>query len=716
MNKQANHSPELVEKAVHTIQMLAVDGVEKAKSGHPGTPMALAGIAFEIFTRHLRYDPLDPAWPDRDRFILSCGHASMLLYSMLHLAGYDLPMEQLKQFRQFGSRTPGHPESHLTPGVETTTGPLGQGIAAAVGIASSIRMLGARFNQVAPVSTARVFGIASDGDLMEGVSAEAASLAGHLKLDNLIFFYDDNKITIDGKTDLAFSEDVGRRYEAYGWHVQRIDGHNQEQIREALDEAVTLEGRPKLIIARTHIGIGSPNKQDTAKAHGEPLGEEEVKLTKQAIGWPLEPTFLVPDEVRAIFKQRAEQGKLAHDAWKKEVDKLQKAGGEKAALYERLMKRAVPENLLEELVKVAPAKDAATRAHSGVIEQRVAALVPSLVGGSADLNPSTKTYIEDSPAVVAGKFGGRNIHFGIREHAMGAFVNGVASSDGFIPFGSTFLIFSDYMRASIRIAALTHLQSLFVFTHDSIYLGEDGPTHQPVEQLWALRLIPNLDVVRPCDALECAGAWAHALGRKDGPTAFALTRQKVANIPREEGFDPKVMLRGAYTLADAKEPTLVIVATGSEVEVAVAAKKILDADGQRVRVVSALCWEQFRREDESYRDEVLPKGVQRVVLEVGVTYPWLAVVGEQGLVIGHDDFGSSAPDKVLQKEFGFTPEAVAERIRKHIAGERTAPVAKKKSESAAAKKSESAAPAAKKSEGASAAKKSEGAAPKKRKS
>ncbi|EYF07904.1 transketolase [Chondromyces apiculatus] len=662
MNQQAHDSPELVKKAIHTIQMLAVDGVEKAKSGHPGTPMALAGIAFEIFTKHLRYDPQDPSWPGRDRFILSCGHASMLLYGMLHLAGYDLPMEQLKQFRQFGSKTPGHPESHLTAGVETTTGPLGQGIASAVGTAASIKMLGARFDDVASIATGRVFGIASDGDMMEGVSGEAGSLAAHLGLDNLIFFYDDNKITIDGKTELAFSEDVGRRYEAYGWHVQHIDGHDQEQIRKALDTAVSVTGKPKLIVARTHIGIGSP-KQDSEKAHGEPLGEKDVEATKKAIGWPLEPTFFVPDEVREIFTRRAEEGKAAHAAWKKELEKLQKAGGEKAELYRKLMAHEVPENLLEELVKVVPTKEGATRAHSGAIEQRVAALVPSLVGGSADLNPSTKTLIEGSPAIGKGKFEGRNIHFGIREHAMGAFVNGLASSDGFIPFGSTFLIFSDYMRPAIRIAALTHLRSLFIFTHDSIYLGEDGPTHQPVEHLWALRLIPNVDVVRPCDALECAGAWAYAMQRKDGPTVLALTRQKVANIARAEGFDPKVMLRGAYTIADASDPTLVIVATGSEIEVAVAVKKILDGEGQRVRVVSALCWQQFEREDASYRDAVLPPGVRRVVIEAGVTYPWHAVVGEKGLVVGRDDFGASAPDKVLQKEFGFLPETVAARIR-----------------------------------------------------
>jgi transketolase len=654
--------PKLIEKAVHTVQMLAVDGVEKANSGHPGTPMALAAITLEIWLRHLRYDPTDPKWPGRDRFVLSCGHASMLLYSMLHLAGYDLPMDELKRFRQWESKTPGHPESFMTPGVETTTGPLGQGIANAVGMAASVKMLAARFNKEAPLFTGRVFGICSDGDLMEGVSAEAGSLAGHLGLDNLIFFYDDNKITIDGSTDLAFSEDVGKRYEAYGWFVQHIDGHDHAQIRAALDRAVANQGKPSMIVARTHIGIGSP-KQDSHKAHGEPLGAEALKITKQKIGWP-EETFYVPDEVRTLFAERAAEGKAAHAEWQAALQSFKTRGDSTPALYDQIMSRHVPDDLFEELLKVVPTKDAATRVQSGLIEQRVAALVPSFVGGSADLNPSTKTYIEGSPALSAGHYEGRNVHFGIREHAMGSFVNGMASSEGFIPFGSTFLIFSDYMRPAIRLAALSHLQSLFVYTHDSVYLGEDGPTHQPVEHYWALRLIPNLDFVRPCDALECAAAWAHALQRKTGPTAFALSRQKLANLPRPAGFNPRSMLRGAYTIAEAEgAPTLVIIATGSEVEVAVGAKKILDAEGERVRVVSALCVSQFLREDAGYRDSVLPPGVPRVAVEIGVSAPWYSVVGGGGLVIGLDHYGASAPDKDLAKNFGFVPDAVAAKIR-----------------------------------------------------
>ena len=657
------YDQKLVDLAVHTIQMLAVDGVEKANSGHPGTPMALSAIAFEIFTRHLRYDPQDPNWPDRDRFVLSCGHASMLLYSMLHLAGYDLTMDEMKNFRQLGSRTPGHPEVGMTPGVEVTTGPLGQGISTSVGMAAAIKMLAARFNDgESKIATGRIFGIASDGDMMEGISGEAASLAAHLGLDNLIFFYDDNKITIDGATDLAFSEDVGKRYEAYGWFVQHIDGHDHAQIRQALDRAVANTGKPSLIVARTHIGIGSP-KQDSCKAHGEPLGESAITATKKAIGFDPAQTFYVPDEVRALFRERAQDGVKARNAWQHTVNHFIAKGGEKVALYNQLATKEVPSDLFEQLLKIAPAKDAATRVQSGLIEQKVAELVPSLAGGSADLNPSTKTYIEGSSAINRSDFSGRNVHFGIREHAMGAFVNGMALTNGFIPFGATFLVFSDYMRPAIRVAALSHLQSIFVFTHDSVYLGEDGPTHQPVEHYWALRLIPNLDFVRPADAMECAAAWTHALSRKHGPTAIALTRQKTINHPRPENWDPKSMLRGAYTIAESNgAPSLVIIATGSEVDVAIATKAILDAQGGNVRVVSAPCWTAFEREPAAYRERLLPQGVRRVVIEIGRSDPWRGVVGEKGLVVGLDSYGASAPDKELQKHFGFLPEQVAARI------------------------------------------------------
>ncbi len=650
----------LVDQAVLTIRMLSVDGVEKAQSGHPGTPMALAQICFEIWTRHLRYDPKHPDWADRDRFVLSCGHASMLLYSMLHVSGYGVTLDDLKSFRQWGSKTPGHPEIHLTPGVETTTGPLGQGISNGVGMALALKMRAARIG--AGNVGARVFGICSDGDLMEGVSGEASSLAGHLGLDNLIFFYDDNKITIDGDTDLAFSEDVRKRYEAYGWATWVIDGHDHAAIQKALDEAVLHVGQPKMIVARTHIGIGSPNKQDSHKAHGEPLGANEVKLTKEKAGWPLE-TFYVPKEVYGLFEERAKDGAQARQAWERGMAALP---ADVQAAWAALSKRLVPENLLAELVAAAPKKEVATRVSAGLVEQRAAALVPSLVGGSADLNPSTKTFIEGSPAVKRGEFAGRNIHFGIREHAMGAIVNGMAMTEGFIPFGSTFLVFSDYMRPTIRIAAISHLQSLFVFTHDSLYLGEDGPTHQPVEHVWALRLIPNVDVVRPADSLECAAAWAHALGRTKGPTVFALTRQNLPLLERAAGFDPADMLKGGYVLADATDPTCVLVATGSEVALAVGAKSVLDAAGERVRVVSMPCLEAFLRQDAEYRESVLPKGVRRISIELGVTAPWRGIVGDDGLAIGHDGFGYSAPAGVIAKELGFVPDAIAAKVRSFL--------------------------------------------------
>jgi transketolase len=660
----------LRDEAVMTIRMLAVDAVEKASSGHPGAPMGLAQIAYEIWTRHLRYDPSDPKWPDRDRFVLSAGHASMLLYGMLHLSGYDLSMDELKQFRQWGSRTPGHPEHFLTPGVETTTGPLGQGFANAVGMAAAIKMLGARFNSHEPdLIRARVFGIASDGDMMEGVSGEAASLAGHLGLDNLVFFYDDNRITIDGDTALAFSEDVGRRFEAYGWFVQRIDGHEHGQIREALDRAVAEGERPSLIVARTHIGYGAPTKQDSHAAHGEKLGKDEVAATKKKAGWPEEPTFRVTDPVRALFAERAKDGGEERKKWQEKLDRLKARGGAAAAEWDALLERRVPKDLYAQLLAVAPKKEDATRNLSGVIQQKVAELVPALAGGSADLNPSTKTYIKASAAVAKRRFEGRNIHFGIREHAMGSFANGMALTGAFIPYTATFLVFADYMRPPIRLAALGHLQCVFVFTHDSVYLGEDGPTHQPVEHLWALRAIPHLDVWRPADGAECAAAWAAVLERRDGPAVLALTRQNVPPLPRPEAFDPQQMLRGAYLVSDAGggAPEAVVIATGSEVHVALEAKKLLGERGARLRVVSAPCWDAFERQDEVYRQKLLPSGVRRCSIELGITQPWRGVVGDGGLCIGHDEFGASAPWQVIRDKLGFTGQAVADRLARWLA-------------------------------------------------
>lgn len=671
-----NIDPKLVDQAVLTIQMLAVDGVEKARSGHPGAPMGQADVAFELFMHALRFDPADPHWPNRDRFVLSSGHASMMLYSLLHLAGYDLSLDELKQFRQWGSRTPGHPEARHAPGVETTTGPLGQGLANAVGMAAGLGMLAARFEPHEPgLIDARVFCIAGDGDMMEGISSEAASLAGHLGLGNLVLVYDDNDISIDGPTSLSFSEDVGQRFEALGWHVQHVDGHDHAQIRRALDAAMAEQSRPSLIVARTHIAKGAATMQDSAGAHGSPLGADEVRRTKDKHGWPHEPAFLVPDAVRALFAERAREGAALRQSWLEKLARLEARGGAPAELWRKLTRRALPPDLLAQLVAAAPAKEAATRVQSGLVEQRVAELVPALVGGSADLTPSNNTFIKGAAVVARGELAGRNFHFGVREHAMGAFANGLALTDAFIPFVSTFLVFSDYVRPAVRMAALSKLQAIFVFTHDSLHLGEDGPTHQPVEHLWALRVIPNVDVVRPADALECAAAWAQALERRIGPTVFALSRQSLPNLPRPEGFDPSWMLRGAYVLADPPTgPTgqavldAVVVATGSEVSLCFEACKLLAARGRRLRLVSAPCWEAFERQPASYREQVLPRGVRRAVVELGVTQPWRGVAGEGGLVIGHDNFGMSAPSKVIAEKLGLTPAAVADRLERWLAG------------------------------------------------
>ncbi len=652
----------IVHLAVHTIKGLSIDAVQKAKSGHPGTPMGLASITFELFARTMRHDPADPGWIARDRFVLSCGHASMLLYSILHLSGYDLSLEELRQFRQWGSKTPGHPEHGLTAGVETTTGPLGQGIANAVGLAIGLKAKEARFGT--PYAGARVFTICSDGDVMEGVSCEASSIAGHLGIDNLIAFYDDNKITIEGETSLAFSEDVGKRYEAYGWFVQHIDGHDHAAIRAALDRALAEKGRPSFIVARTHIGHGAPNLHDTHKAHGEPLGEEEIRLTKAAMGFDPDKHFFVPGEVSAFFAARkAELGK-ARAAWQDAHDAWARANPELARAQASFEAKTIPADIYEQLLAALPTKEDATRNLSNAIQQKVAALVPSLVGGSADLAPSTKTLIKDGGAVGRGEFGGRNFHFGIREHGMGAICNGLSLCGGIVPYGATFLIFSDYMRPSIRLSALMEQQCLWIFTHDSIFLGEDGPTHQPIEQLGALRLIHNLAVVRPADPLEVAAAWAIALSRTHGPTAFALTRQKLPNLERHAGFSPRDALRGGYVLQEASggPPELVIVATGSEVGVAVGARKRLEDKGRRVRVVSALSLEVFAQQDAAYRDAVLPPGVRRVSIEAGRTEPWRPWIGADGIAIGIDHYGASAPDKVLAEKFGFTVEAAAGKI------------------------------------------------------
>ncbi|MBX3263970.1 MAG: transketolase [Labilithrix sp.] len=657
------YSPKQVELAVNTIKTLSIDAVEKANSGHPGTPMGLANIAFELMTRYLRYDPKDPGWLGRDRFVLSAGHASMLVYSMLHLAGYDLPMSELQSFRQWGSKTPGHPEHMHTPGVETTTGPLGQGVGNAIGFALAAKLKAARFGGA--FDAIRVFAICSDGDVMEGVSAEASSFAGHVGLSNLVVIYDDNHITIEGETNLAFSEDVGKRYEAYGWFVQHVDGHDHAQIRSALDKAVAQGDKPSFIVARTHIANGAPNARDTAEAHGAPLGKEEIALVKKGMGWDPDKSFVVPEEVYALFRERASDNLKEKQRWESELADWRKAHADAAQALDKLEARQVPADLYEQLLKVLPEKEDATRNLSNVIQQTVAEKVPSLIGGSADLAPSTKTLIKKSGSVGPKSFEGRNLHFGIREHGMGSICNGLALSGGIIPYGATFLVFSDYMRPSVRLSALGELQCLWIYTHDSIFLGEDGPTHQPIEQLWALREIPNLAVVRPADALETAAAWSIALSRRKAPTAFALTRQKVPALKRDEGWDPRNALRGAYVAQEATggAPDVVIIATGSEVQLAVGARERLEKAGKKARVVSAPCLEVFEKEDAAYREAVIPPGSRRVSIEAGVTLPWRRWVGDDGLSIGIDHFGASAPDKVLGQKFGFTVDSVTERIQ-----------------------------------------------------
>ena len=661
------YDPKQIHLAVSTIKGLAMDAVEKANSGHPGTPMGLADIAFELYTRYLRHDPRDPGWIGRDRFVLSCGHASMLLYSMLHLSGYDLPLGQLESFRTWDSKTPGHPEHGLTPGVETTTGPLGQGVGNAIGMALALKLKQARFGE--PFAAPRVFCLASDGDVMEGVSGEASSIAGHLQLDNLIVLYDDNHITIEGDTALAYSEDACKRYEAYGWFVQFLeDGHDHAKIRTAIDRAIAhqqVQRQPCFIRARTHIGQGAPHKHDSREAHGEPLGKDEVAATKKAMGFDPDKSFVVPAEVYALFKERASDLAKERATYDARLEAWRKADPERAARLDAFEKRAVPANLYDELLRALPAKDDATRNLSNALQQVVAKHVPSLIGGSADLSPSTKTLIKDSPSIGPGKYDGRNMHFGIREHGMGAICNGMAVSGGIIPYGSTFLIFSDYMRPSVRLSAIMEAQCLWIYTHDSVFLGEDGPTHEPIEHLWALRLIPHLYVVRPADALECAAAWSISLTRRDGPTAFALSRQKVPAIARDSGFDPKDALRGAYIVQEAAggKPECVLIATGSELSVAVGAKAKLEAAGRKVRVVSAFCLEAFAAQDAAYRERVLPRGVRKVSIEAGRTLPWRAIVGDDGLTIGIDRFGASAPWQVIAEKLWFTADAVSERVK-----------------------------------------------------
>ncbi|MEO8306387.1 MAG: transketolase [Betaproteobacteria bacterium] len=672
----------LDDTCIDTLRFMSVDAVQKAKSGHPGLPLGAAPMAYVLWTRFLKHNPADPHWFDRDRFVLSAGHGSMLLYSLLHMTGYGLSLEQIKQFRQWGSITPGHPERGLTPGVEVTTGPLGQGFGNGVGMAMAEAHLAARYNRAGfEIINHFTYGIVSDGDLMEGIASEAASLAGHLRLGKLIYLYDDNYVTLSAGTDITFTEDRARRFEAYGWHTQLVgDGNDLGAIDQALHAARAESGRPSLILVRTHLGYGSPNKQDTFEAHGSPLGEEEVRLTKRNLGWPEEPAFLVPDLALAYFRQAVERGAQAETAWNGRFAAYTEAFPDLARELGQVLRGDVPAKWDADIpVFPADAKGMATRVASGKVMNAIAAHLPAFIGGSADLDPSTHTGLTglgdfEPPGVSArdrqGSEGGgwsaagRNLHFGVREHGMGAILNGLAAHGGTVPFGATFLVFSDYMRPAIRLAALMGLHVIYVFTHDSIALGEDGSTHQPVEQLAGLRSVPRLIVIRPGDANETAVAWRVALETRDRPVALILTRQNVPTLDRTQFAAANGLRRGAYVLADAPDgkPDLILIATGSEVGLIVAAAQQLLAQGVRARIVSMPSWDLFDAQPKEYRDAVLAPSIRaRLAVEAGASQGWHRYVGDHGDVLGVDRFGASAPGDVLLREYGFTVENVCKR-------------------------------------------------------
>jgi transketolase len=661
---------DLPRRAANNVRALAMDAVQKANSGHPGMPMGMADAAVVLWTRHLTFNPDDPDWFDRDRFVLSAGHGSMLLYALLHLAGYDLPLDELRRFRQWGSRTPGHPERGLTPGVETTTGPLGQGIANAVGMALAERVLAERFNRPGfEIVNHYTYVIASDGDLMEGVSHEACALAGHLGLGKLIVLYDDNGISIDGPTSLSFTEDVLQRFAAYGWGTTRVDGHDQSAVDAALVEARADAGRPSLIACRTHIGFGSPNRQDSSKAHGEPLGPEEVRLAKERLGLPDEEFFVDP-EVRAFLSDIGACRASRQEKWSERVAAWAAEHPELARAFEECVRNDLPLGWDADLPTFDPAKPIATRAASGAMIDVLSSRLPWLIGGSADLTPSNNTQPKgaNGRSLDRTDFSGGYIRFGVREHGMGSILNGLTLHGGLRGYGGTFLVFSDYMRPAIRMAAIMGLPVIFVFTHDSIGLGEDGPTHQPIEHLTALRAIPNLVVLRPADATETVEAWRVALQRRHGPTALVLTRQAVPVLDRARVASATGVSRGAYVLADAGEPDVILIATGSETQLALEARERLDAEGVAARVVSMPSMELFEAESDEYREQVLPDRVRaRVAVEAGATPGWRRWVGLDGAVVGVDRFGASAPYQTLFRELGVTADAVVEGAR-HLVG------------------------------------------------
>lgn len=659
---------ELDELCINTIRFLAVDAVQKANSGHPGMPMGCAPIAYRLFTKYMRYNPANPKWFNRDKFVLSAGHGSMLLYSMLYLTGYDLSMEDLKNFRQWDSITPGHPEAILTPGVETTTGPLGQGITNAVGMAVAQEFLAATFNKnELPLLDHYIYVIASDGDMMEGVSHEASSFAGHQKLGKLIVFYDDNNISIDGSTNLAFTEDVGKRYEAYGWHVQRLENVNDLQAMDkAIENAQKEKNRPSFIVTKTHIGFGSPNKQDTSSAHGSPLGADEVKLTKKNLGWPEDKTFYVPEEVAKFFSQFKDKGHKLEADWEKQFEIYCEKYPEEGKLFNDVMTGNFGDKWQSKLPKFAvEPKGMATRSASGKVLNAIASSIPTLIGGSADLAPSNNTELKGYPAFSPEHREGRNFHFGVREHGMAGMLNGMAIYGGVIPYGGTFLVFSDYLRPAIRLGALSGLRPIYIFTHDSIGLGEDGPTHQAVEHLAALRTIPEVVVIRPADANETSYAWRAAIEHSKSPVALILTRQNLPVIDQEKYHSAEGLLKGAYVLRDTNgTPDMILMASGSEVQHIVAAAEELEAQGIKARCVSFPSWELFDVQSEEYKNSVLIPDVKaRLSVEAGVKMGWEKYVGQYGECVSIERFGMSAPGEIVMEKFGFTAGNVAKRAK-----------------------------------------------------
>lgn len=664
-----NQTKSIEQLAINTIRFLAIDGVQKANSGHPGMPMGCAPIAYSLYSKIMKHNPANPKWINRDRFILSAGHGSMLLYSILHLCGYGVSLNELKNFRQWGSITPGHPEFGLTPGVETTTGPLGQGFSNAVGMAIAQAHLASMFNKDdIKLIDHFIYGICSDGELMEGISHESASLAGHLKLGKLIFFYDDNKITIDGSTSLAFSEDISKRFDAYGWHVQTVaDVNDVASLEAAVTNAQSVSDKPSLIITKTHIGFGSPNKQDSSDAHGSPLGEAEIKLTKQNLGWQEEAAFFIPDEVKEYFKQVQVNGKSVEEEWNRKFLDYQKKYPEEAKLFSEVMHGEFGNEWKSKLpVFEDDGKKMATRAASGKVINSIASSLPTLIGGSADLAPSNNTFLKDYKTFSSENYSGRNFHFGIREHGMAGVMNGMAIYGGVIPYGATFLVFSDYLRPSIRLASISKIKPIYIFTHDSIGLGEDGPTHQPVEHLASLRAIPGLVVIRPADANETSAAWSAAIEHKGSPVALILTRQGLPILDQKKYPSAENLLKGAYILKDPNsKPDLILMASGSELSLALNASERLEAAGRKVRVVSFPSWELFEMQSGKYKNTVLPPNVKkRISIEAGASQGWQKYIGDEGVSISMESFGASAPVEILLEKFGFTVENILEHANK----------------------------------------------------